>query len=78
MNASMDSRFSEMNASIDARFTEMNSNVNNRINDLRNQMTREHDILADKVDTLTDTVKAHIDDPDLHRDARTGRIRATP
>ena len=52
---------------MDNRFTEMNSNVNNRINDLRNQMTREHDILADKVDTLTDTVKAHIDDPDLHR-----------
>ena len=51
-----------------ASFSEMNSNVNNRINDLRNQMTREHDILADNsVDTLTDTVKAHIDDQDLHR-----------
>lgn len=37
-----------------------------RIDDLRSQMTREHDILAAKVDTLTEVVVKHVTDYSIH------------
>ncbi len=62
LNSNMNSRFEDMNANINARFNDMN----NRFDDLRNQMQREHDNLAHKVDSLTDTVTAHITNQDIH------------
>ena len=40
--------------------------LNKRIDDLREQMQREHDTLAGKVDYLTDTVTKHIMDSSIH------------
>lgn len=37
-----------------------------RIDDLRSQMQREHDILANKVDSLTEAVMNHITDYSIH------------
>ena len=44
--------------------------MNSRIDDLRTQMNREHDALAQKVDTLTDTVTTHISDQTIHQPPR--------
>ena len=40
-----------------------------RIDDLRSQMTREHDILAAKVDTLTEVVVKHVTDYSIHNES---------
>ena len=66
----LDKRLDDLNSNMNARFSEMNANINNRIDDLRTQMQREHDNLAHKVDTLTDTVTAHISDQTIHQPPR--------
>ena len=51
------------------RFDDFNKrfdDFNKRFDDLRSQMTREHDVLAAKVDNLTDIVTRHIADYSIH------------
>lgn len=48
------------------QFNSLDSSLNKRIDDLRNQMTREHDILAQKVDKINEKLDAHINDRNLH------------
>ena len=51
------------------RFDDINrrfDDSNKRFDDLRSQMTREHDVLARKVDNLTDIVTRHITDYSIH------------
>ena len=51
------------------RFDDSNKrfdDFNKRFDDLRSQMTREHDVLAAKVDNLTDIVTRHITDYSIH------------
>ncbi len=70
LNSNMNARFNDMNATINARFDDMRMHVDARIDDLRTQMNREHDNLASKVDTLTDTVTAHLSDQTIHHPPR--------
>ena len=70
LNVNMNARFEDMNATINARFSDMSRQIDTRIGDLRNQMQREHDHLSGKVDTLTDTVTAHISNQHIHQPPR--------
>lgn len=47
-------------------FNKRFDDFNKRFDDLRSQMTREHDVLAAKVDNLTDIVTRHITDYSIH------------
>jgi len=40
--------------------------LSSRFDEFRSQMTREHDVLAAKVDNLTDIVTSHITDYSIH------------
>ncbi len=40
--------------------------LSSRFDEFRSQMTREHDVLAAKVDNLTDIVTRHITDYSIH------------
>ena len=52
-------------------FNKRFDHFNKRFDDLRSQMTREHDVLAGKVDNLTDIVTKHITDYSIHNARRT-------
>ncbi|MDE0300012.1 MAG: hypothetical protein OXN17_15365 [Candidatus Poribacteria bacterium] len=58
-------RFDDFNKRFDD-FNKRFDDFNKRFDDLRSQMTREHDILAGKVDNLTDIVTRHITDYSIH------------
>ena len=65
----MNNRFDDLSRQIDTRIGDVNErfgDTNGRIDDLRAQMIRDHDNLSRKVDTLTDTVTAHITNQDIH------------
>lgn len=57
---------SNISNNIGKRIDSLETALNNRINDLRAQMTREHDNLASKVDSMNELLMEHIKDHGFH------------